>query len=214
MKPTFDYIAPFYDTLAFMVYGNNLRKAKMEFFQLLPQQGRLLLMGGGTGTMLDEILATRNQLIIDYVEASSKMITIARKNSNPLYHSQINFITGNHLQIPQGITYDAVTSFFVIDCMNQSTATAFAASIVTPLKNGGLFLFADFFHTGNVFKEYLLWFMYRFFRLTAGIQAAILPDYNTIFDKLPLQEISSKNFLNGFIRSKAFTKTGSGPVTI
>jgi tRNA (cmo5U34)-methyltransferase len=214
MKSTFDYIAPFYDTLAFMVYGNNLRKAKMEFFHLLPKEGRLLLMGGGTGTMLDEILASRNQLIIDYVEASPKMISIARKNSDPRYHPQINFITGNHLQIPSGITYDAVTSFFVIDCMSQSTATAFATAIIAPLKTDGFFLFADFFHSGNIFQEALLWFMYRFFRFTAGIEAATLPDYKVIFGKLPLQEISSKNFLNGFIRSKAFMKSGSRAITI
>lgn len=204
MQPTFDYIAPYYDALATIVYGKKLSGAKKEFIPLLPHQGRLLLMGGGTGNILNYILTIHDHLTIDYVEASASMVTIAKKKLYTSFSSRVTFIVGNHHSIPQDITYDAASAFFVIDCMQQGTATEFMHAITLSLKSKGLFLFSDFFYTNNIFQRSLLWFMYRFFRVTTGIAAEELPDYDMLFREL--KEVERKKFLRGFIQSRVYVK--------
>ena len=53
----------------------------------------------------------------------------------------------------------------------------------------------------------LLWMMYRFFRFTAGIEAAQLPDYDLIFKQLSFVEYENAAFMHGFIKSKVYRKS-------
>lgn len=206
MRATFNHIAPVYDTLAFTVFGNNLLRAKKQFLHELPEHGRLLLIGGGTGTILNELCKSRGGIIIDFVEASDRMLNLAREKTDLQFINRVNFINGDHHAIPPGINYDAVTTFFVLDCMKQDTASEFSYTISKSLKKNGLWLFADFFRTKNIFQRMLLWMMYCFFRFTAGIEATRLPDYDLIFDRLSYQEMEHAEFLHGFIRSKVYKK--------
>jgi hypothetical protein len=65
----------------------------------------------------------------------------------------VNFICGDHHQIPLASEYEAAGSFFVLDCMKQEEAILFAKIVASHLKPGGLWLFADFFRTKNIFKK-------------------------------------------------------------
>ncbi|HUM47305.1 MAG TPA: class I SAM-dependent methyltransferase [Chitinophagales bacterium] len=204
MRNTFDYIAPYYDTLASFIFGKNLVNAKKEFLHLIPSHGRLLLMGGGTGTILNHLLESHPELIIDFIEASPKMLELAKKKVKAAFIHRVNFIHGTHHQISSAAKYDAATSFFVMDCLKQADALEFATVVTNALKSGGSFLFADFFPVKNFYHRILLWTMYRFFRLVAGIHATALPDYDVIFNRLKLKEKGRNNFLNGFIQSRVY----------
>jgi ubiquinone/menaquinone biosynthesis C-methylase UbiE len=81
MPPSFDPVAPFYDSLAFIVYGNTLIRAKKAFIHCLPEKGKLLLIGGGTGNILNDVLRSRKALFIDFIEPSKKMISLAVKKT-------------------------------------------------------------------------------------------------------------------------------------
>jgi ubiquinone/menaquinone biosynthesis C-methylase UbiE len=206
LRASFDNIAPWYDALSFIVYGNNLIRAKKQFIRLVPQSGRLLLMGGGTGNILNDLLENRKGLVIDFIDSSPRMLAIAEKNLDIKFQRQVNFICGTHHAIPPATGYDIITTFFVLDCMKQDDAFEFAATINSQLNKEGTWLFADFFYTKNIFQRLLLWFMYRFFRAVAGIPASELPDYDSIFETLNFCEKERKDFLNGFIRSKVYRK--------
>src|SRR5258706_3883139 len=132
MPGNFNFIAPVYDPLAFLVYGNNLKKAKKTFFEKIPSQARVLLMGGGTGNILNDLLAKKPFIMVDFVEASSAMMRIAEKNLKKEFQERVNFINGDHHSIPKGVEYDVITSFFVIDCFKQQDAIEFAKAI-TPV---------------------------------------------------------------------------------
>src|SRR4030095_10803606 len=132
MRTTFDYIAPFYDALAVTVFGNNLRMAKKHSRHLLPHKGNLLLMGGGTGNILNDLLASHDQIRIDFIEPSQKMLAIAKRRLKRRFEERVNFIHGNHRNIPSGAGYDAVTSFFVIDCLKQDESMEFAKATTAP----------------------------------------------------------------------------------
>jgi len=201
MPGNFNFIAPVYDSLAFLVYGNNLIRAKKIFLQEIPARAQILLMGGGTGNILNDLIEKNPEVHVDFVEPSTAMIRIAEKNLKEKFRSRVNFISGNHLAIPSGVQYDAVTSFFVVDCFPQEDAIEFTTAITSSLKSNGLWLFADFFDTGKFHHRAMLWFMYRFFRTVAGIPASQLPDYAAIFRAVKFSVKEEKKFLNGLIRS-------------
>jgi ubiquinone/menaquinone biosynthesis C-methylase UbiE len=125
MQANFDFIAPFYDSLARLVFGKALQKAKTSFTDRIPTGGRLLLMGGGTGTILNTLLKTHPALEIDFVDVSGKMLKLAENNLDSGFHHRVTFIHGDHHAIQTDKIYDAATSFFVIDCMRQWEATEF-----------------------------------------------------------------------------------------
>jgi len=201
MPANFNFIAPVYDPLAFLVYGNNLKKAKKAFFEKIPSHARILLMGGGTGNILNDLLEKKPFVIVDFVEASSAMMKIAEKNLKKEFQSRINFINGDHHSILKGAEYDVITSFFVIDCFKQEDAIEFANAITSVLKPDGIWLFADFFETGKSYHHALLWIMYRFFRVVSRIPTLKLPDYNAIFRAVKFKVREEKIILNGLIHS-------------
>ncbi len=163
-------------------------------------------MGGGTGNILNELLSEREELMVDFIDPSEKMVGIAEEKLKINFRNQVRFICGDHRNIPAKTEYDAVTSFFVIDCMKQKTAEEFAEAITKQLKQNGMWLFADFFQTQNYLQKGILWFMYRFFRITARIAASELPDYNRIVNSIKFKEVADKKFLGGFVQSKVYRR--------
>lgn len=207
---SFNSIAPYYDSLSELVFGNNLNKAKKHFIHQLPPNSKILLIAGGTGAILNELLQLLPEAVVDYVEPSEKMIAIAKKKVRKELLNRIHFICGDHHAIPENKEYDAVTSFFVLDCFNHQEAVEFSKAVTSCLKRNGAWLFADFF-TQNSFHRLLVWSMYRFFRVTAKISASRLPDYECVFRELNFQCCSETDFLSGLIRSKILNrKTESG----
>ncbi|MBK9732010.1 MAG: class I SAM-dependent methyltransferase [Chitinophagaceae bacterium] len=207
MPASFDHIAPYYDTVASLVFGTKLTTAKKQFLNHLPSNGNILLIGEGTGTILNYLLKIYPALTIDYMEASAKMLKLAQNKVHGQFQERVHFIHGTHLQIMTEKKYDAVIVFFVMDCMPQQDALEFATKITQSLKNDGCFLFADFFPPENWYHRLLLWLMYRFFRFTAGIDAVQLPEYDFIFKELKLKELGRKNFMDGFMQSRVYKKT-------
>jgi len=203
---SFDYIARYYDFLSELVFGQNLNRAKKCFFHKYPPNSEILLMGGGTGAVLNELLQMLPEATIDYIEPSAVMIKVAKKRLKKELTERINFIYGDHLAIPAGRKYDIVTSFFVLDCLKQKDASNFGKRITDHLKETGIWLFADFYGDKNIFHRGLIWCMYRFFNITTRIQATVLPDFEALFRELNFQCKEEQHFLSGLIRSKTLIR--------
>jgi ubiquinone/menaquinone biosynthesis C-methylase UbiE len=52
----FDFIAPYYDFLSKLIFGKRLRIAQTSLLSKIPRHQRILLVGGGTGWILPELL--------------------------------------------------------------------------------------------------------------------------------------------------------------
>lgn len=206
MPANFNRIAPYYDALAKMVYGNKLIEAKKTFFHLIPEQAHILLMGGGTGNILNDLLSLKPSAKIDYMEPSHRMLRIAEKNLRADFWTRVNFICGDEHLIPQEVDYDVCTSFFVLDCFTQSHALSFSRQITSTLKPGGLWLFADFFPAENTTHRLLTRAMYGFFRVVSSVETTVIPDYESIFDACGFAAFHKKSLMNDFIRSMALKR--------
>ena len=206
LPANFDHIAPYYDTLATIVFGNKLSVAKGVFLDEIPASGQVLLVGEGTGNLLNLLLQREPALTIDYLDASSKMIELTRKKVPPADLHRVRFFQGTHHNLPAQKKYDAVMAFFVIDCLQQGEAMAFTTSLTNALKKEGCFLMADFFPPKKIVHRALLWMMYRFFRWVADLNTAALPDYEILFNGQQLTEAGRNSYMNGFIQSRFYRK--------
>ncbi|MGB0850479.1 MAG: class I SAM-dependent methyltransferase, partial [Bacteroidia bacterium] len=88
MKNQYNFVAPFYRLISTIVFGNTILDAQKSLIKKLPQEGNLLVIGGGNGDILPFIFDHAPRLNIMYVEASTTMISLAKKKAghNPLVH--------------------------------------------------------------------------------------------------------------------------------
>ena len=79
MLNQYNKIAYLYASLSRIVFGNSLSKIQEDLVRYLPKEGKLLILGGGNGKILPHIHQHAPRLTIEYVEASSTMIQLAKK---------------------------------------------------------------------------------------------------------------------------------------
>ncbi|MEZ4686196.1 MAG: hypothetical protein R3B47_09055 [Bacteroidia bacterium] len=52
---SFNRLAPVYDFLASLVFGNRIRQAQRWLLDFIPEGSSILILGGGTGWILEEL---------------------------------------------------------------------------------------------------------------------------------------------------------------
>lgn len=111
LKRNYDSIAWFYDGLSRLVFGNALIKAKLFLLDSIPSNSRLLIVGGGTGWVLEEIAKKHpSGLHITSIDASAKMVALARKRNAGA--NQVTFITSTIEDATLVATFDVVLTPF------------------------------------------------------------------------------------------------------
>ncbi|HEY2583916.1 MAG TPA: methyltransferase domain-containing protein, partial [Mucilaginibacter sp.] len=82
MAANYNNSAWFYDKLSGMVYGRALINAQVYLLQYIPEGAHVLIVGGGTGWILEEITKIHpSGLQITYVEIAADMIALSKKRN-------------------------------------------------------------------------------------------------------------------------------------
>jgi ubiquinone/menaquinone biosynthesis C-methylase UbiE len=196
---TFNRIAGFYDLMVKIVFGASMRKAQIHFLNKIPPDGNVLILGGGTGWIVGEILRTNPDVTIDYVEASDRMLMIAKRKLTQSF-GKVRFIHGTERSIPPENEYDVVITNFYLDLFTDESLSRVIATVERNIKNRALWIATDFLAT-NFWHRCMLWIMYRFFVITCRIEASRLPHWQTILHKMGLREVGNRKFYGGFICS-------------
>ncbi len=207
MAANYDKIAKVYDLLSRMVYGNHIRKSQVCLLKYIPAGSCILIVGGGTGWILEEITNQFNAgLTIDYVESSSQMITLSKKKWHGDNH--VSFINLPIENFTAGHLYDVVLTPFLFDNFDAAKAGLLFNNMHGQLKTKGIWLYADFVYIENespVWQKILLKTMYLFFRLTSNIETNQLENMESSFNNR-YQKIFESWFYGRFIRSQAYQK--------
>lgn len=212
---SFQRIAPFYDLLARLIFGNTIDQAQKQYFSLLPKRSTILFIGGGSGRVLADLVTIVQPKKITYVEASSNMIKQAQQRflsiqKNNIYDTEMTFIHGTEQDIPALDEYDVLMTFFLFDLYPTQEAKKLAVKLSQHHKPSGIWLFADFCEGGMGFQFYwkklLLKLMYRFFSLVSNVQNQDLPDYQAIFKEMQYFSVDEKYFYHNFIISTIYRK--------
>jgi len=202
----FNAVASIYDTLAKMVFDNSILDAQMEYINRLPNDGRALFIGGGSGKILPTIWEKRPQLQIDYIDASQKMINQAEKRLKKHPNARINFISGTENDIENEAQYDGIITFFFLDLFPEHKKFKIAQKLNAHLKKEGLWLHADFKEADNAFQRIREKSMFLFFKLLSNIEADRITNDLLIFERLNLDKEKERLFQRGGIYSAIFRK--------
>ena len=77
---SFSLVAPFYDQLAYLVFGRAIKISTTKNYKIYTApESQVLIIGGGTGWILKELLQQTSCKSIVYLEASDKMLHKAQQ---------------------------------------------------------------------------------------------------------------------------------------
>lgn len=208
MKRSYDAIAPIYDALAKLFIGKALRRAQVYFLRHIPSNAKVLIVGGGTGWILEEIANIHPQgLEIDYVDISTKMIALAKQRN--CGKNKVTFVQQSILHFENNHQFDVIITPFLLDNFKEDTMRQVFNLLHQTLQTDGLWMYTDFqiSHPYTYWQKGILFLMYSFFRIAANIEAARLPDVVTQFRLHNYKLVQNQTFLHQFINIALYQKT-------
>ncbi len=196
----YNSIAFCYHILVKAVFGQALFKAQKKYISVLPDTGRLLIIGGGRGDILKPINKQKPLLKIDYVDQSEKMIEYAQEACEL---ETVNFIIGDERSIPNN-SYDAIITFFFLDLFKENRRTKIIYSLKNLLGENSVWLVADFNRPTNWWQQLIEKTMFFFLKKTTQIESSSLADYSDILSKQGLIELKHASFYGNFVFSATY----------
>lgn len=183
----FDALAPVYDLLTRAVFGDALRRAETHFLDELRSARSVLVVGGGTGGLLEQVLA-RTEAHIVHLDLSAEMLRRARRRiarRRPGDLGRVLFVRGDLGALPISGPFDAICTPFVLDLFDDATVRRVVRELAARLAPNGLWNDTDFRSVERGLlrpaAHALLAAMYAFFRLTCAIEARRLPPLDSAF---------------------------------
>ena len=198
----FDGIAPFYDFLGRLVFGNELLKSQAHYLEEIKAGSKILLIGGGTGKILKEFEKLEIPLSIDYIEKSEKML-LRSKALAPFENLAVNFIQGDHNGIPK-TDYNVIFTAFFLDVFDSDTLGTVIQKLDQVSGREAIWIVTDFIRTRKHWQRILIYTMYRFFRLLTRMQGRKLLNFETFLAQKGLISVKSKVYFYGMIRTVVY----------
>lgn len=59
MNNNYNFIAPFYDHLVYFIFKDEIYNSQIEFIDQLPESGKVLFIGGGSGKVLKTLIESK-----------------------------------------------------------------------------------------------------------------------------------------------------------
>nr|WP_067060974.1 class I SAM-dependent methyltransferase [Mucilaginibacter sp. L294] len=203
MPANYDNSASFYDRLSRLVFGKALVNAQAWLLPRIPKDAKVLIVGGGTGWILDEISKLHpSGLSITYVEISANMMALSRKRNIGTNH--VEFINKAVEDAGLPADFDVVITPFLFDNFTEDTLPRVFQHIHQTLKPGGLWFNTDFQLTGKWWQYAMLKSMLLFFKVLCGVPSWRLPDVGKQFNKFGYEVADEKSFFEDFVVSKVF----------
>ena len=205
MPVNYDNSAWFYDALSRVVYGDAIVNAHLFLLKCIPPAANVLIVGGGTGWILEKMTTVcPGALTITYVESSAQMIALSKKKDTG--NNTVTFINDRIERVDLPSAFDVVITAFLFDNFSEETLSTIFSKVDSLLKDGGTWLYADFQLTGRWWQPLLLKTMLTFFKLLCGIEASRLPDVASQFKQYLYTQTAHKMFFGDFITAQVLKK--------
>lgn len=175
---SFDFIAPVYDPLVRLVFGNRLYEAQWHFLSRIENNSEVLVVGGGTGVILSKIDELVEGCRIFYVEPSISMMRQAQ--SREMSNNTVEFINCPILEASLSTKIDFVVTPFVLDLFSSDEIERTILYIKQYLFSESRWLNIDFVN-GDIAQNLLIKTMYLFFYIFSGVRRSKLINADTKF---------------------------------
>lgn len=198
---SYDRLAKHYDFLSRLVFYKSQVRAQTEQLGYIKSCKRVLIVGGGTGWILNDLNVFTTPMVITFVETSAKMIALAKKIKT---HHETEFIHQDIENYQPNQQFDAVLTPFLFDNFNEEKAKKVFEHITSMLIENAFWLYTDFKLDGKLWKKYLLKIMHLFFQLIRVVKVDSLPKMNDHFNQSQFLLIKEKYYYGGFIAAKVY----------
>ncbi|MDP4664145.1 MAG: class I SAM-dependent methyltransferase [Salibacteraceae bacterium] len=182
----FNLLAPIYDGVVFLFFGKAFSQLQQQLFSDLASAEKCLIVGGGSGEVLENAIAQNLASHYYYAELSDGMIEKTKNRISRLNHSSsIEF--SNDWTSWKEQSFDVIILPFVLDCYAETELQPLLAKLVSCLSPKGKILFidfnqeADFGYQAHFAKAGFITLLYAFFNIATGISAKKLPAFNQLF---------------------------------
>ncbi|MBI1768450.1 MAG: class I SAM-dependent methyltransferase [Bacteroidetes bacterium] len=197
----FDKIAFAYDRLARVVFGKSIIDSQKYFLEKIPHRSKLLILGGGTGWILTEIFKVKSDIEICYIEASEKMIAIAKEKTKQ--DERIQFVCGTENEIPKDEQFDFVITNFYLDLFTDKSIKIVLTKIRKSLSPKVQWIVTDFVDT-KWWQILMLKMMYVFFSVTCNVKSKKIPAWSEAMGDSGGRKTESRFFYGNFIETALF----------
>ena len=206
-KNNYNTIAFCYDRLSKLVYGDSIRKSQNCLLSFISNGDKVLIVGGGTGWILEEICQLYpSGLNIMYVEASRNMMRLAQQRNTR--ENNVEFLKIYIEQYETASAFDVIFTPFLFDNFNEENAPKNFHRLNALLRKKGKWLFVDFDinKKSSYRNKWLLKTMYLFFKIATNIQAHALTDMKSLFLQNGYEEVFNQYHYNQFIKSSCWVR--------
>ena len=205
MASNYNNSAYFYDGLSRLVFGDALVNAQVHFLGKVPAKANILIVGGGTGWIMEKIAQVHpSGLTITYVEISAKMMSLSRKRN--VGANTVEFINQQIEAIHFPANFDVIITPFLFDNYKEDGLTAVFGHMHPMLKSNGIWLNTDFQLTGKWWQYVILKSMLLFFKVLCRVESWRLPDVGKHFDEKNYRLIDQKSFFSEFVLTRIYIK--------
>lgn len=207
MRNDYNSIAGYYDRLSRLVFQRSIIRAQQYLIDFISDNNKVLVVGGGTGWVLDEMSKlNRKNISVVYVEKSSKMIELSRKRKHE--NIVVEFVNSGIESYKTEEHFDVILTPFLFDNFIEKKIQYVFQRLDALLKQRGFWLYADFVNYKEVeraWKQYFLKTMYVFFSLAANIETKKLIDMRPYFTE-KYKMITQQFYYRRFIESIVYRK--------
>jgi ubiquinone/menaquinone biosynthesis C-methylase UbiE len=144
---SFDALAPHYRWLEFVLAGEKLQTCRTACLGEVRDAKHILILGEGNGRFLAECRQTLPSARITCVDASDRMLSLAKRRCERLGISlqQVEFIHADVLQwTPPATSFDLIATHFFLDCFSPGQLDHLVSKLAKAAKPDADWLLADF----------------------------------------------------------------------
>lgn len=211
---SFEALAPWYRTLEWIAFGEALQRCRVACLSEISSPRRALIVGEGNGRFLCELLRLHPRVEVDCIDASERMLELARKRVEDEVGDWKEQVSFQHRDLtswrPPDHYYDLVVTHFVLDCFPEAALAGIITKLARASAADATWLLADFCipQRGITRLHARLWLaaMYLFFRFTARIQASELIDPTPFLRAEGLVLAQQYWFRHGMLKSEIWRR--------
>lgn len=204
----FNLIAPVYDFFATLFFANLLHRAQTFHTAQLKKAKKTLIVGGGTGKILAELIKSKVSDKYHYIDISPKMIALTKKRISSMKLSSLEIVFEcSPIEEAHTTTYDLIVTPFVLDSLDKDTLPLVFEKLRASLSPKGEWLFVDFHIPSGKMRfvsKAIIKILYFAFNLLCSLRVYSLPPFEKYFAKYGFTLLSEKFFLKSLLVSRVY----------
>lgn len=210
----FDPVAPIYDRLAKGIFGPSIQSIQTDLLSDLPLLSEILILGGGSGWIIDSLRSYKPYKRLVFIEDSQKMLSLAHARLSHMsfpkeFQDRTLLLFGRENYLFSSQKFSVLITPFFLDLFSEKELPAVYEAIENHLYPGALWLVVDFArgkNNGNPLFGVILRGMYLFFRWTCGLRNQKLPDIQSFVINQGFTLEKEAHRWGGFMRAQLYRK--------